>query len=84
MLSHMASSLHRTTVYLDPHELALIGRAAREQRRTTAALIREALRLYARRLQPTRLQSEGCVRGRRRDLAEQDEQVLRDAFRRRR
>jgi hypothetical protein len=82
MVRGMALSRHKTTVYLDRHTLSLIERAALEQRRSSAALIREALAVYAERLQPERLRSQGCVRAARRDLASKDEQLLREAFRR--
>src|SRR5437667_237747 len=43
----MAERLHKTTVYLDAAEMKRIEGAARELGKSTAALIREALRLYA-------------------------------------
>ena len=76
----MAVSRLKTTVYLDSETLRLIERAAREQRKSTAALIREAIKLYSEQLAPPRLKSVGCVRSKRGDLSERVDELLKEAF----
>jgi predicted transcriptional regulator len=68
----------KTTVYLDPEDYRRLKVLAREQGRTTASLVREAVSAYARSQPlPVRPASIGVARSGRRDLADQAEALLR-------
>lgn len=73
----------RTTVYLDTADYRRLRALARAQGRTTAAVVREAVALYAasaaRAARPTSL---GAGRSGRRDLSERAEDLLRGMGRR--
>ena len=83
MVQRMArtSARFKTTVYLDADELRTLQRTARELGRTTAALIREAIRLYSAQLESPRPKSIGVVRSGKRNLSKRADEILRDAMR---
>jgi hypothetical protein len=70
--------MKKTTVYLDPADLRRLKILAREQDRSTAELIREAVAEYARRHAPARRpRSLGAGHSGRGDLSERAEDLLR-------
>jgi hypothetical protein len=74
---YMVPYMEKTTVYLDPADHRRLKALARQEGRSTAELIREAVAEYARRraggLRPASL---GAGRSGRRDLSERAEELL--------
>jgi predicted transcriptional regulator len=67
----------KTTIYLDPDDYRRLKLIARQQRRPTAELVREAVAEYARRhAPPVAPTSIGAARTRRGDLSERAEELL--------
>jgi predicted transcriptional regulator len=70
--------MKKTTVYLDPADLRRLKTLAREQDRSTAELIREAVAEYARRYgRARRPRSLGAGHSRHGELSERAEELLR-------
>ena len=78
------STLTKTTVYLPEAEYRRLRSIARAQKRTAAALVREAVSQYARRhRRRLRPRSVGAGRSGRGDLSERPEELLGGMGRRR-
>jgi len=77
-------SVTKTTVYLSAGDYSRLKALARARRRTTAALVREAVAEYTRRHAPRqRARSVGAGRSGRGDVSERAEELLRGMGRRR-
>jgi predicted transcriptional regulator len=74
----------KTTVYVGEGDYRRLKAIAREQKRTTAELVRDAIAEYARRhSRPVRPRSVGVGRSGRGDLSERAEELLTGMGRRR-
>jgi predicted transcriptional regulator len=73
----MSSLVQKTTLYLDAVEYRRLQRLAKAQRKTPAALVREAIAEFnAHHAERQRPRSIGAGRSGRRDLSERAEELL--------